>query len=61
MLKKVGVDTDTFKAHLVRGASTSAAVEKGVHIPDVLRTADWSKESKVLLLTSGENLCPGGA
>ena len=34
-LKKVRVDTDTFKAHPVWRASTSAAVGKELHIADV--------------------------
>lgn len=44
-LKKAGVDTSTFTAHSVRGASTSAAVGKGFHISDVLKMVDWSSES----------------
>jgi len=44
-LTKAGVDTNTFKGHSVRGASTSAAVGKRLHIADVLKTADWSSES----------------
>ena len=45
IFKKAGVDTNTFKAHSVRGASTSAAVGKGLHTADVLKTAVWSRES----------------
>jgi len=45
MLAEAGIDTDTFKAHSVRGASSSAALRKGVHISDILQTADWSKDS----------------
>ena len=44
-LKKAGVDTNTFTAHSVRGASTSAAARKGLHISDILKMADWSRES----------------
>ena len=44
-IKRAGVDTNTFKAHSVRGASTSAAVGKGLHIADVLKTADWTRKS----------------
>ena len=44
LLTEAGVNTAVFKAHSVRGASTSAAVAKGVSIQDVLKTADWSKE-----------------
>ena len=39
------MDTEIFKAHSVRGASTSAALKKGLHIKDILETADWSRES----------------
>ena len=42
-LKKVGVDTSTFTTHSVCGASTS--VGKELHISDVLKMADWSRES----------------
>ena len=45
LLKVAGVDTNVFKAHSVRGASTSAALKKGVHLKDILETADWSNES----------------
>ena len=45
ILGKAGVDTSVFKAHSVRGASSSAASEKGVLIEDILRTADWSTDS----------------
>ena len=44
-IKRAGVDTSTFKAHSVRGASASAAASGGLHITDVLKTADWSRES----------------
>ena len=39
------MDTDTFKAHSVRGVSTTAALAKGVSLQDILRTADWNAES----------------
>jgi len=45
ILGKAGVDTSVFKAHSVRGASSTAASEKGVLIEDILRTADWSRDS----------------
>jgi len=44
MLSEAGIDTEMFKAHSVR-ASSSAALRKGVHISDILQTADWSKDS----------------
>ena len=45
LLTEAGVTTAVFKAHSVRGASTSAARANGVSIQDILKTADWSKES----------------
>ena len=45
LLKEAGVNTEIFKAHSVRGAATSAALDKGAHISDILNTADWSRES----------------
>ena len=45
IMGKAGVDTAVFKAHSVRGASSTAASEKGVLIEDILRTADWSTDS----------------
>ena len=45
MLQKAGVDTAVFKAHSVRGASSTAASEKGASMEDILRTADWSTDS----------------
>ena len=44
LLSEAGVD-NIFKAHSVRGASTSAAMSRGVSLADILSTADWSKES----------------
>ena len=44
-LKLAGVDTSVFSAHSVRGASTSMALTKGVHLADVLAVADWSRDS----------------
>ena len=62
-LRKAGVDTNTFKAHSVRGASTSAGpthyrchencrLEQGVNLPTVLLQSGTF---------SGEELCPYGA
>ena len=48
-LKEAGVDTGVFKVHLVRGATTSAVLDKGVHISDILNTVDWSQESTPII------------
>ena len=45
ILKKAGIDTSVFKAHSVRGASSTTALTKGVLIEDILHTADWSTDS----------------
>ena len=53
-LLEAGVDTSRFKAHSVRGAVTSAALNKGVTLGDILQVADWSSDSTfitVLLMT----------
>ena len=39
------INTVVYSAHSTRGASTTAAVKQGVSIADILKTADWSKES----------------
>ena len=45
ILGKAGIDTSVFKAHSVRGASSTAVSVKGVLIEDILRTADGSTDS----------------
>ena len=40
-----GIDTSIFKAHSVRGASTSAAANQWVTTEDILKAADWSNSS----------------
>ena len=45
VLAKAGIDTTIFKAHSIRAASTSAAAEAGVSIPEILEAADWSNQS----------------
>ena len=41
-LKQSSIDEDKFKAHSIRGASTSKAVNIGVSINDIISTADWT-------------------
>ena len=38
LLKEAGIDVSIFKAHSVRGASTTAALSKGVSVADILHT-----------------------
>ena len=45
LLQDAGVDTNVFKAHSARGASATAAYNKGVSMQEILQTADWSKDS----------------
>ena len=44
VLFKAGIDTSVFKAHSIRGATTSAAAEAGMSIPETLEAADWSSQ-----------------
>ena len=44
-LAKAGIDTNIFKAHSVHSASTSAAVDAGISISEILEAADWSSAS----------------
>ena len=44
-LQEAGIDTDTFKAHSVRGAAGSSAAWSGVTVMDILNAADWSTEA----------------
>ena len=43
--RDAGVDTTVFKAHSVRGASSTAASEKWVLMEGILHTANWSTDS----------------
>ena len=44
-LAEAGIDTTKFKAHSSRSASSSAAYEAGVTLPDIMEAADWSTVS----------------
>lgn len=41
LLTRAGIDTDTFKPHSTRGASTSKANKFGVSIKQIMNTANW--------------------
>ena len=45
VLSNAGIDTSIFKAHSVRGASTSMAAKMGVTVETILGAADWRSES----------------
>ena len=45
MMAEAGIDISQFKAHSTRAAATSAAAKVGVPIKDILKTANWSRES----------------
>ena len=45
VLRDSGIDISMFAAHLVRGASSSAAAMAGVTTNDILKAADWSTDS----------------
>jgi hypothetical protein len=44
VLNLSGIDTDRFKAHSYRGASVSAAFNKGCSLKCILNTADWKSD-----------------
>ena len=44
-LTKAGIDTSIFKAHSVRGATTTAAALAGISIPEILEAEDWTSQS----------------
>ena len=45
VLKEAGVNTDTFKAHSVRSASSSKASFSGLSVKDILSRGNWSNKS----------------
>ena len=45
LLRMLGWTRPSRHTHAVRGASASAAMNRGVSLSDILSTADWSKES----------------
>ena len=44
-MKGAGIDTSIFKAHSCRGAAASAAKDHGIAVADIMKTADWSRET----------------
>ena len=42
VMRAAGIDVSVFKPHSTRSASTSRAWGRGVSIPDILKTGDWS-------------------
>jgi spore coat polysaccharide biosynthesis protein SpsF (cytidylyltransferase family) len=42
---EAGIDTEIFKAHSLRGASTTAAANALVPLREILNMADWSNAS----------------
>ena len=42
MMKASGIDTEVFKAHSTRGASTTKAFVEGLSLSDILTRANWS-------------------
>ena len=45
LLKMVGINTDTFKAHSTRSAASSKAREGGLPIAEILKRGCWSGSS----------------
>jgi hypothetical protein len=47
VLKESGIDTNQFKGHSTRHASTSAAFRAGLNIESIRNAAGWSRNSNV--------------
>ena len=45
VMQKAGIDTDYFKPHSTRSASSSAASSSGVSVAKILKTVGWAKEA----------------
>ena len=45
LMTEAGIDTETFRAHSVRGASTSKAAAKGLSCKEILAMAKWKREA----------------
>jgi hypothetical protein len=45
LLSLAGIDTTIFSAHSLRGAGSSAGLNQGVAVPEILKMADWSQEN----------------
>ena len=45
VLKAVGLDVSIYKGHSTRSAAASVAKLKGVSTSDILKVADWSRET----------------
>ena len=48
VLALAGVDTALFQGHSVRSAASSAAKKLGVSSTEIMKVADWSRESTFL-------------
>ena len=48
LMEQSGIDVEQFKPHSVRAAATSAASNFGVSIKDILKAANWARESTFL-------------
>lgn len=47
LLKKAGIDTEQFSAYSTRHAAVSAALNKGVDVATIRRTAGWTEQSQM--------------
>jgi len=44
-MKDAGINTETFKAHSTRSASTTAATVKGLSFEEIQKCANWTNKS----------------
>ena len=45
LMQSSGIDVSIFKSHSTRAASTLAAINQGVSVKDIVKTANWTSES----------------
>ena len=44
-LSEAGIDTNQFTAHSTRGVATSTALALGVSLPEIMKAANWKRQS----------------
>ncbi len=59
MLKLSGVDTNTYKGHSYRHASSSKAARVGVNVDTIMKSVGWSAKSNIFAKYYNEPLLDG--
>ena len=48
-MQSSGIDVSIFKSHSTRAASTSVAINQGVSVKDIMKTANWTSFKRFYL------------